>query len=306
MEEIRESDHRSVSSGCTFCRCPRLYFWQKHCRLQRSSPGRELAMDFGTAIHAAAPFTHIGPQRDLVKAFGAFAESWGTRDEFGDKKRNTRVGKNIVMDLFAQHGASSYPFRVQEPEVKSFVEKGKEGPHEITFDVDLGLPSGKPLNGRIDALAKRGDDLWVMEYKTTSQLWSSFGELWGISPQLESYALALSTAGYEIKGGVVEGILVASGKTEVCIVPIGMEEAQLSACQAWWERLDARMAACEKAPEDPAAWPMSRESCSPYPCYGLQGFVCEFQPLCLAGERWPGLVGMYEQAPLVEKEGETA
>ncbi len=304
------SDHRSVSAMCKFCRCPRLYFWSKQCRLSRPSTIRDLAMNFGSGIHAGAPFTHPGTL-NLPRAFDEFNTEWDLceGDSYEDKKRNTQVAKRILASLVATHAAPAYP-EVQEPEIKSYIRKGKTGPHEVTFDIDIGLPSGKPITGRIDALGRDSDgDYLPIEYKTASQLWRNFNELWAISPQVETYALALTMSGYKVSAGLVEGILVAAGKTDVSLVPIDITEQILDDCIKWWKWKDRQLVEFEgghgaleyKNPSNPLNWPCERSACSPYPQYGLQGFVCEYQPLCLAGDRWEKLLGMYKQKP---REGE--
>jgi hypothetical protein len=104
---IKPPDHRSPSSVCKFCRCPRLFAWSKLVGLERSSPTRDLALSFGTAIHAAAPFTW---DRNIEGAFLAFAESWAEGDAAGDPKRNTLTAKKILSSLCDLHGASSWPY----------------------------------------------------------------------------------------------------------------------------------------------------------------------------------------------------
>ena len=293
-------DHRSVSSMCKFARCPRMYFWYKQLRLSKPSAVRDLAMRFGSAIHAGAPWTNRD-NLDFDRADAEFQKEWLDGDDYEDKKRNTRVGRRILLELVGLHKGEFYP-RVVEPEVKSFIRKGETGPHEVTFDIDVGLPSGKPITGRIDALGQGPTGGTVIEYKTASQMWGSFQRMWEISPQLETYVLAMDVSGFsDYRNTLLEGILVAAGKTDFTLVPGVVSDEQLDACLAWWKWSDARLAHCEEtSPDSPDGWPMERSACTPYPQYGLQGFVCDYQPLCLAVDRWPGLLGLFEQAPLEE------
>ena len=306
---IGEQDHRSVSSMCKFARCPRRYFWAKHMGLESVSPVRDLAMTFGSAIHAGVPWTYSG---QLDKAFAEFEKVWADGDSYEDKKRTTRTGKAILLDLAALHSGSEFPFEVLEPEIKSFVEKGETWPHEITFEVDVALPSGKPITGRIDALMrhKTSGELWLMEYKTSSQLWRTFSELFTTSVQVETYVMALRVAGYDVVGGFVEGILVAKGKTEQLPVPVVVSEEEVEGVLEWWRWKDDELVQLEdslnvngKDSTDPLNWPCERSACSPYAQFGLQGFVCEYEPLCTARERWKGLVGMFEQKASSPAEG---
>tara|TARA_Y100000310_G_scaffold170422_1_gene170565 strand:- start:121 stop:1050 length:930 start_codon:yes stop_codon:yes gene_type:complete len=296
--ECKECDHRSFSSGCDFQRCPRRYFWKKHAGLRGVSETRDLAMTFGSAVHAGAPYTHTG---ELQKGLDAFQDTWGDGDEWGDKKRNSRVGRNILLDLMSFHRGASYPFEVLPPETKAFVRKEHQGPHEVAFSLDFGLPSGKPVDGRIDALGRRkegGHGVVPVEYKTASQIWKTFGDIFVVSMQVVTYGMALQLVGMEVEEGFVEGILVASGKTEVLPVPVDLSAEQMGRGVEWWLGLDQELLRAERqegAEGDPLVWRADWGSCTPYPYFGLQGFLCEYQPLCLAGDRWEELVGMYQQ-----------
>jgi len=300
--EVREKDHRSVSSMCDFARCPRRHCWKHQLRLSKPSPQRDLAMLFGSAIHAAIPFTFT---RELGKAAEAFNEIWKDGDEWDDPKRNSRVAKNILLDLLGVYGAASFPYEVQVPEVKAGVVKGV-GPHEIEFDIDVGFESGKTLMGRIDAMwrEKKGGGLWLVEYKTATQLWGTFPQMFVMAPQPETYALAMKIAGYEVVGVLVEGILVAKTRVERVSVPLILGDEDLEDCLTWWKAKDAELLELERNTMDPMDWPMERAMCAPYACFGLQGWPCEYQPLCQARGEWEGLVGMYEVTPDRPRGGE--
>ena len=305
--EVKNVDHRSVSSMMNFCRCKRKYFWAKQCGLEAPSPQRDLAMRFGSAIHAGVPFTHTGSHRDFDSAMSAFAAEWGDGDEFQDKKRNTRTGRNVLLDLMQLHG-DSFPLQMVEMEVQSESD-GKKTLHEVTAKVDFGLASGKHVEMRVDGIGadKTTGALSLVEYKTTSQLWQTFGSIWTLNPQIETYCTGLILAGMAITGSIVEGLLVAAGKTEVSVVPVSMIEDTMNGCLEWWCRNDRELSQLEaEAEANPLRWPMAREACTPYPCFGLQGFVCEFQPLCMAGGKWQGLLGMFQvKEQKKEKEAES-
>ena len=291
----KSKDHRSVTAMCNFSRCPRKYCWQKQFNLERPSPQRDLAMRFGSAIHAGAPFTHT---KEIEKALETFRDVWADGDEFEDQKRNFRVGRNILLDMMVHHGGRGFVFNMVEPKVKSTVEQGMKGLHEISFDVDCGLASGKPLTGRIDGLMthKGTGRTWILEYKTASQLWKTFGDVFVINPQMELYALAMGISGQPVEGGLVEGVLVSKTKTEILPVLWEVDEEIVAAGLEWLKWQDKQLAELEaSAPSDPLQWPMNRAACTPSPEFGLQGFLCDYQPLCSAGSRWKGLLGMYQQ-----------
>lgn len=298
--ECKNCDHRSFSSMCAFARCPRLYAWKKQLNLERPSPTRDVALVFGSAIHAAAPFTW---QRDtLPLALEAFRNKWGDRDALADAKRNSRTGLAIVTSLCDLHSSPSFPYVAVAPE---HLTPG-EGPHEATFEVELGLPSGKPVTGRIDVSLrhKHTEAVGFGEYKTASQIWGTFPDIFIKSLQIETYALALRVSGTPASFALVEGILVAKGKTETLVVPVELSDERLTSTLEWWRRQDKALSALENEAEgDPLAWPAQWENCTPYATFGLQGFVCEYQPLCLAENRWPQLLGLYEVKVSEEEEG---
>jgi hypothetical protein len=295
---MKACDHHSVSSICNFARCPRLYCWKKVVGIERPSAVRDLAMTFGSAVHAGAPFTWEG---NLAEAMVAFKKVWGEGDSYEDKKRTSRVGMNVLASMCSLHSGATWPYEVLMPVRQVEVESGSGmmSPHEIMFEVDMGL--SRPVTGRIDATMRRRDDgtLWLMEYKTSSQLWGNFADNFIVSPQVETYGLAMKVSGAEFEGAIVEGLLVSKTRTDESIVPVSFNEEALSATLAWWRWQDQRVRALEESVdglEDPTVWSCERSACTSYAQYGQQGWVCEFQPLCMAGNRWHGLVDMYELA----------
>ena len=303
-------DHRSVSSMCVFSRCPRLYFWTRQLSLERESSQRTVAMDFGSAIHAAVPYTFL-PGGGLVEAKSAFARVWGERDDLSDPKRNSEVAHHIIVELGRVHEKGTRLYTPVVPELKSNVARGELSPHEIEFNADFGLPSKKLVNGRIDALGvhETTTAMWGVEYKTTSQLWGNFGDLFQLSPQVITYFMALKVCGYEPAGVFVEAIKVAAidkrGGCGCAVLPIPVEvsEVKEQLCLGWWLRHDAQLQELEDiAPSDPLAWPAQCSRCNPYSEYGLQGYECEFEPLCVAGQDWERLAGLFV---VKEREKET-
>jgi hypothetical protein len=224
-----------------------------------------------------------------MKEFGMV---WGDNDKWEDKKRNSVTARRIIIAMCEAHTSGEY-----EP-VRPEVLTPGEGEHETTFEVSLGLLSGKSVTGRVDCLIRRKSDssLWIREYKTASVIWGSFKDIFTINVQIETYALALAVAGVKVSGALVEGILVAGGKTEIIPVPVELDQEKLDATLEWWKWQDRVLESLETYSSGVEDWPMNRTACTPYPMFGSQGFVCDFQPLCLAGPRWPGLLGMFSQA----------
>jgi hypothetical protein len=279
---------------CAFVRCPRFYYWSRVLGLEKPSITRELAMRFGSGVHAAAPWTHA---QDRDQAREAFTTVWGDGDAYGDRKRTTAVGHAVIDELLRVHDESC-PY---EPLPKYDVFNCEavatsDALNEIEFDVDLGL--SKPVTGFIDCIGRdraRGT-LSVVEYKTATQIWSSFADLFSLSPQIMSYTLAAKAMGMDMDGAYIEGILVAATKASVMMVPLETSAIALGATLYWWRKHDLDLLACESVDPDGtdlSRWRMELSGCNPYASYGVQGWQCEFEPLCQAGDGWEALREMY-------------
>lgn len=287
-------DHRSPSSMCQFVRCPRKYFYGRIMSLERSSTGRDLAMRFGSALHAAAPYTH---RRDLDGAFKAFDGEWKDGDDYGDKKRTKRTANAIIAEMCRVHGPEC-PYEPLTPADVGLKAKDP-GMNEVEFSVDIGLTSGKPLTGIIDTLGRvrSTQAIAVVDYKSASQIWGSFGELFALSPQIQTYVMASRVMGVDVQAAFVEGILVSAGRVSITLVPLEIVEDVQDAMLDWWRSWDHRVEMCEQwedSETNPLRWEQNFCGCNPYACFGCQGFECEFDPLCSAGRNWRELVGTYQ------------
>jgi hypothetical protein len=277
---------------CGFVRCPRLYYWSRVLGLEKPSTTRELAMRFGSGIHAAAPWTHA---QDRERALAAFADEWTDGDAYGDRKRTSDVAGAVIDEMLRVHGEDC-PY---EPLPKHDVCGGdltEDALNEIEFDVDLGL--SKPVTGFVDCVGRNRatGTLSVVEYKTATQIWGSFGDLFTLSPQILTYVLALKAMGLDVCGAYIEGILVAKTKASVMMVPLEVGDVALEAALCWWRKHDLDLLACESCDQDgadPTRWRMELSGCNPYASYGVQGWQCEFEPLCQAGDAWEALREMY-------------
>ena len=297
-------DHRSVSSMCRFTRCPRLYFWKKLQGLSRESVARTLGMRMGSALHAAAPWTHR-LDADPAKAIKAWKAEWADGDDYADPARNSQVAKRVLYKMIETHEDVSYEIVV--PSVKTVSHDGKVLEHERHVEVDLGLPSGKPVMAIVDLLVRMDGELLVLDYKSASRMYSNFAEMFQLSPQMWTYMAAMRVAGEEVTGAVVEGILVSKTKQEVQVVQLSIPDVWEELLMAWWLRHDAELAACEQRDSEaqkPEEWRCELGGCNTYALHGLQGFQCEFAPLCEAGARWRGMLDMYACSKGVSEEEE--
>jgi hypothetical protein len=134
--------------------------------------------------------------------------------------------------------------------------------------------------------------LWAIEFKTTGQLGAQFLSQFALDPQILTYALALASYSSEkVQGTIVDGVLVAKTKVESLSLPIYVREHHLRDLIEWYARAWIDIEAYHKRD---VPFPKNLSSCSPYAGFGSPGYVCEYQPLCLAGEAWEDMVGMYD------------
>jgi hypothetical protein len=238
---------------------------------------------------------------DLEGAVRAFEAEWGDGDDYGDEKRTLGNGRRVIMEMMASHAKDRCAYEVVVPTTPT-VSPGETTPrpHERHVEVDFRLLSGKPVMGIVDALVREHatGELKVLEYKTASQMWGNWGELWQLSPQVWTYVAALRVMGEDVTGGFVEGILVDKRKTAINVVPLEVGEGQVEQVLGWWQRHDStlwRREQLDPQGEDPALWPMELCGCNPYAAFGVQGWQCEYAALCGAGSGWRELLGLYVQ-----------
>ena len=285
-------DHRSVTSMCGFVRCPRFYYWSRVLGLEKPSTVRELAMRGGAGVHAAAPWTHM---QNRVQALEAFNAVWLDGDDYGDKKRTRAVFTAVIDEMLRVHDEDCPYVPLPRHEVCSG-NPTNDALNEIEFDVDLGL--SRPVTGFVDCIGrdKARGTLSVVEYKTATQIWSSFADLFSLSPQILTYVLATKAMGLDVDGAYIEGILIAATRASVMMVPMETSDGALDATLRWWRKHDLDLLACESIDPDgtdPERWRMELSGCNPYASFGIQGWQCEFEPLCQAGDGWESLRELY-------------
>jgi len=289
MTGYKRKEHLSPSSACTMATCPRKYFYQSGCSLVRCLEPHP-ALVFGQAIHASVPFLYEAGTEAFEESFAAFMGVWEGRDELGDQKRNSRVGRVILKNFQEVHTAKGCPW-VQEtsPQQEALVVEDRVSKQEVPFALDFGLEV--PIVGRIDNMYRNRDtgDLWGTEFKTTGRMGTSFLVAFENSPQLITYCLALSALSREkIKGIVLEAIQVAKTSSQILLYPHYISELQMREIVEWYARLWQRILVCERM-ED---FPKNRAACNPYASHGIVGYNCQFSDLC-GMDDWTSLKDMY-------------
>lgn len=285
MSCYRPRKHLSISSLCVAGRCPRKFYYQYGLGLRRVSATN--AMTYGTAIHRAVEHAYDG---DIDAAMKAFQESFG--DTECDEKRNPRRAEALLRDYMRTHRAGGSFYQLIEP--PRVVQAAEElSRYELVFAIDVGIDI--PFVGRIDGVGKSTDtdELWAVEFKTSSRLGSQFLRGFQTNPQVIGYALALEqTTGKPVAGTIIEGLLAAKASTNTLLAPIHVAQHSKQQFVQWIIQISATISAWEQTEQ----FPQNFATCTPYPAFGSHGFPCDYEDLCLSVEP-ENLYGMFDVSP---------
>ena len=274
-------DHLSPTQAATFRRCPRRWYFR---RMGLESLGPKPALVYGEAFHHAAGFAATGR---LPEALAAFGKVWD--ESLADKKRSSGRAFAMIKDFSESHSGDRSLYKLVPPPTGVRVPE-RVSEWEVPFAVDVGLPV--PVVGRIDGVGRHRDtgELWAVEFKTTTQLGAQFLAQFSLDPQILTYALALASYSSEpVKGTIVDGVLVAGTKVESLSLPIYVREHSLRDVAEWYKDIWEDILLCQERD----CFPKWVSGCAPYASFGQNGFVCEYQPLCLAGPAWEEMLGLF-------------
>lgn len=269
-------EHLSLSTLLSYARCPRRFFYQK-CGIVTKDPAP--ALTYGLAMHKAFP---LALTEGLDPAIEAFRSVWD--EDLADERRNFSCALVSLRHFVRSHeGGRSLYTLVPPPEGIEPNEETSEW--EIPFTIDIGLQI--PLVGRIDALVQHRDTgkLWGLEFKTMSRLTSYVLDAFDMNPQLLTYMLALQTVvGQEVKGFLVEAMLVNKTKVESLTHPVYISENHIAEILLWLRALGSsllEMEAQSQEEENPAD-PFLKDfsGCTAYPHFWIPSFRCEYGNLC--------------------------
>jgi len=140
---------------------------------------------------------------------------------------------------------------------------------ELTFTLDL--DNGLVLVGKLDRLVKYGDDIYVMDQKTTrSTITQRYFEGWSPDTQMSAYTFA-GQALYKlpVKGVILDAAQIAVGFTRFERGFVFRSKAQL---EEWYESSLYHINAAREATAS-NRFPMNRSSCSHFG-------GCEFRHIC--------------------------
>jgi hypothetical protein len=217
----------------------------------------------------------------LASGLERFRKEWSSfgLEELGDKKRNRGCGERLIHEFFNFLWSPSCPYRVNRPPKTHKVGQDISG-WEVPFAIDIGLPI--PLVGRADGLAvhKGTGELWLIEYKTTSELEGRFPLSFSRSSQLHGYVVgAREVLGLDIKGVIVQGLLVSHVGPKfhnfLVFSPPSLQQEWI----AWAKEIGEMVLAREAG----GNWTKWLSGCNQIGMFGLPGYGCEYEPLCAVG-----------------------
>lgn len=268
----------------SMARCARKYFYQ--CGVGLRPAQNEIgqsAMFFGTCIHKAigAYFASY----DVSKAMESFEASWTSSGFLGDDKRNLDTARMMLFSFSSHHpkGGGLYtPLRPPETNVE-ITREDSISDWEIPFAIDLGVTGtdgrSLPLVGRIDGWCRSNNtnEIWLNEFKTTSEMSKRFLEGFKRAPQILGYTLAARTQNWApIRGVFLEALKVAKTSWDTVIVPIEVPDFELDRFVMWASIQATKILHYE----DVGDWPQEPSGCSTYAMFGQPGYFCDYDPLC--------------------------
>ena len=184
-QERIEFDYTAFS---TFQTCRRRYDLRMNKGYVRKTELKPV--HFGKAIHNALDSWYV--DKDVKKATDVFLANYTENLEIDDKRTN-RMGEWIIENYDKQYRDQPHEL------VKS----------EMTFSIPV--TSDFTFTGRMDKIVKWDNTLWILDHKTTSGLGATYFNMAEPNLQFMGYAYAAREMGYNIRGVIIDAILVAKG-----------------------------------------------------------------------------------------------
>lgn len=290
---ITPVDFWTVSMWVAFSRCERLHFYLYESSLKFPMPPP--AFLFGEAMHVALPTAHI--TGDLHVATADFMKVWSKTPQ-EDEKHNKEMAQIILLEFIKKHGGGRSPYELILPPKNTLAISDRVSPYEIAFAQPIpGMHI--PFCGRMDGLCRMKDtgEMWVLEYKTTSELSERFLQGFQFNPQITAYTTMANVIfkdeleGKPIKGGIMQGLFkpkplktkAPSGDSEIQRVYVKQNHMEefVQTLQYDCARMHAMELADSAEGVVPAThWPKRRTGCNPYSQFAQAGYTCAYSPIC--------------------------
>lgn len=221
--------------------CPMKGLLSYVLRLRPAGKG-SLAMDFGTCIHAGLESLMKGGTIEEAKQkFIALAEELHI-DDYCDPKRNSARGIEMLEMWMLFRANLAYDFQPITIDGNIAVELGVEKLITIR-EVSFMGPVKFIWNGRVDAVVRYKDKLWVLDHKTTSMLGDKFLDDKMRSNQFLGYYYALNELVKKEYGEPLAGCLINAICTGTKEIRFQLYELPFSEWQVeeWIEEIGDKM-----------------------------------------------------------------
>lgn len=174
----------------TFSLCPRKYHYRFNLGRVLKTP--QTAADFGGAIHKALDSWYTDTDTD--KAVALFKETYAEQPDV-DGKRTHAMGEWIIRNYALTYADQPWELVATEK----------------AFEVPLDDTGETTFIGRIDKIIRWNNVLWVVDHKTTSSLGPTYVRMIEPNAQFTGYTVAARLLGYDVKGIILDALLVAKG-----------------------------------------------------------------------------------------------
>ncbi len=277
MNEIKteqvEIKYSSPSGLCTHDRCPARYFF-KHILRLRSRDAFTIPLDYGKCIHCAMPEAYNNPD----EALKIFSREWSKfSHEENDPKRNTTRAKDTFEAFHQSHSSQICPYIPLDPPSGTIESAEKYTDYEAPFLVDIGAKY--PLYGKIDRFVKwtTDDSIWVLDYKTSSEVSARIFKNFENSLQTLIYTLAGSYLhGESVNGMIIELLRTSKVNAESALHLLFVNQEWLETLINWAQK---EIFSIYRA-NVKGLWTKNPNGCAPYGSFGSPGYTCDYSLLC--------------------------
>jgi len=305
MIEVKEEfdiNYIDASRLSKFSRCPANFLFGRLMGL--SKPGNILiAPNFGTAIHRALPYCYKGS--DIEEAMAEFDLCWDgfNYPDGGDDKRNHHRARAMLENFARGHSKQTSPYKILTVDFDAPTDE-LISPNEVPFLIDIGGPLAAA--GRIDLPVEWNStgDLWVLDYKTASEISARYFNNFTFHPQTVLYTIAGSHIfGRRCNGMIIEALRVSKTNAETQLNFNFVKDHEIDSFIRFANAQAETILACNRA----KTWPKKCTSCGPYAMFGFPSRICEFMPICQC-EDWEDGVSQFNKGkpwhPFEVKTGE--
>ncbi len=282
-EHYVQREWLSPSSLSSMARCWRSYYFDK-CGVR--SLGARVAMQFGSALHAAVPL--VIEDQHIDRAVVAFDGLWD--EELADEKGRNRAGAiKSLMHWLGEHTPEKYPYDLVPPPPGAIVAADGASEWEVTLAWDAG--AGLPVVGKVDWFVRHREteDVWPVEFKTSARMSEWFLSGFDRNPQIIAYAVGANMLlPKPVRGVLVEGMGVSKTRASCLRHPVYVSEQEQEDWVLWVQNTAADLQECEES----GVFPKNLAGCHPYSMFGCGGWGCDFADLCRL-ESWDEGLDMY-------------